>query len=97
MVMKYNSILMEGCMVKKMNKSELIKKLQEKTHYSQEKCIVINNVLENHLIVGRKNKQKILNELISNAFTEDEAENIYDIAMQIILGEIKNKMKHPFN
>ena len=30
------------------------------------------------------------------SFTEDEAENIYDIAMRIIASEIKNKVKHPF-
>lgn len=84
-------------MVKKMNNQEFIRKLEEKTNYNEEKCVIINNVLENHFIVGRKNKQKIVNELISNSFTEDEAENIYDIAMNIILGEIKNKIKHPFS
>ena len=83
-------------MVMKMNKSEFIKRLKEETNYNEEKCISINNVLENHFIIGRKNKQKIINDLIVKSFTEDEAENIYDISMSIILLEIKNKIKHPF-
>ena len=83
-------------MVMKMNKSKFIKRLQEETNYNEEKCISINNVLENHFIIGRKNKQKIIDDLIVKSFTEDEAENIYDISMSIILLEIKNKIKHPF-
>lgn len=27
---------------------------------------------------------------------EDDAENVYDISIKIIIGEIKKKLKHPF-
>lgn len=77
-------------MVMKMNKSEFIKRLKEKTNYSEDICISINDILENNFIIGIKNKQKIINDLISKSFTEDEAENIYDISMNIIISEIKN-------
>ena len=83
-------------MVMKMNKSNFIKKLQEETGYSQEQCITINNILEAHCIVGKRNKQKIIDDLISNYFTEDDAENIYDISMKIIMNEVKDKVKAPF-
>lgn len=83
-------------MVMKMNKNGFIKRLQEELYYSEEKCIVIVNILENHFIIGKNNKEKIINDLISNSFSEGESENIYDISMKIIMLELKNKFKHPF-
>ena len=83
-------------MVMKMNKSKLIKRLKEETDYSEDRCVLVNDILENNFIIGRKNKQKIINDLILKNFTEDEAENIYDISINIIMSEIKNKIKHPF-
>ena len=80
-----------------MNKTGFIKKLSKQTGYDEEKCIIINSVMENYFIFGRKNKDKIIKDLqIKVTLTEDDAENVYDIAMKIITGEIKNKMRHPF-
>ena len=83
-------------MVMKMNKSKFIKRLKEETDYSEDRCVLVNDILENNFIIGRKNKQKIINDLILKNFTEDEAENIYDISINIIMSEINNKIKHPF-
>ena len=83
-------------MVKKMNKQEFVKKLQEETNYSNEKCILINDILENSSLFGKNNKEKIITELINNSFSKEEAENIYNITSNIIKSEIKNKIKHPF-
>ena len=83
-------------MVKKMNKIKFINKLKNETAYTEDNCILINNILEKNCIIGKRNKQKIINELILKNFTEDEAENIYDISINIITNEIKNKLKHPF-
>ena len=83
-------------MVMKMKKSKFIKRLKEETDYSEDRCVLVNDILENNFIIGRKNKQKIINDLILKNFTEDEAENIYDISINIIMSEIKNKIKHPF-
>lgn len=83
-------------MVKKMNKQKFINKLQEETNYSNEKCILINDILENSSLFGKNNKEKIITELINNSFSKEEAENIYNITSNIIKSEIKNKIKHPF-
>lgn len=80
-----------------MNKTGFIKELSKQTGYNEEKSILINNIIENYFIFGRKNKEKIIKELQINAsLSEDDAENIYDIAIKIITEEIKNKLKHPF-
>ena len=80
-----------------MNKNGFIKELSKQTGYDEEKCILINNVIENYFIFGRKNKDKIIKDLqIKASLNEDDSENVYDISMKIITGEIKNKLKHPF-
>lgn len=80
-----------------MNKTGFIKELSEQTGYNEEKCILINDIIENNFILGRKNKDKIIQDLqIKINLSEDDAENIYDISMRIIAGEIKDKLKHPF-
>ena len=80
-----------------MNKKGFIKELSKQTGYDEEKCILINNVIENYFIFGRKNKDKIIKDLQTKAsLNEDDSENVYDISMKIITGEIKNKLKHPF-
>ena len=80
-----------------MNKMGFIKELSKQTGYDEQKCILINDIIENYFIFGRKNKDKIIKDLQINAsLNEDDAENIYDISMKIITGEIKNKLKHPF-
>lgn len=84
-------------MVKKMNKTQFINVLEEKTKLSNEKCIIVNDVLENHFLIGKRNKEKIINDLIKNLSLDySEAENIYNIAINIISSQIKNKMKNPF-
>lgn len=80
-----------------MNKSGFIKELSEETGYDEEKCILINNVIGNYFIFGRNSKDKIIQDLqVKASLSEDDAENVYDISMKIITGEIKNKLKHPF-
>lgn len=83
-------------MVKKMNKNKFIEKLQKETNYSKDKCMLINNIMENTFVFSKNNKQRIIDNLILENFTEDESENIYDICINIIKSEIKNKIKHPF-
>ena len=80
-----------------MNKTEFIKELSKQTGYDEEKCTLINNVIENHFIFGKRNKDKIIQDLqVNSNLSEDNAENVYDIAIKIIADEIKNKLKHPF-
>lgn len=84
-------------MVKIMNKSEFIKKLQNETSFSEERCILINDVLEKHFLVGKNNKNKVITELSEKLLIEEnDAEKIYNISNGIIVNEVKNKLKHPF-
>jgi len=76
-----------------MNKNGFIKELSKQTGYDEQKCILINNVIENYFIFGRKNKDKIIRDLqVKASLSEDDSENVYDISMKIITREIKNKM-----
>lgn len=80
-----------------MNKTIFIKELSKQTGYDEEKCTLINNIIENYFIFGRKNKEKIVKDLqIKANLNEDDSENVYDISIKIITCEIKNKLKHPF-
>ena len=68
-----------------MNKNSFIKELSKQTGYDEEKCILINDVIENHFIFGRKNKDKIIQDLqVKASLSEDDAENIYDISIKKI-------------
>ena len=80
-----------------MNKIGFIKELSKETGYDEQKCILLNNVIENYFIFDRKNKDKIIKDLqIKASLNEDDAENVYDISMKIFTIEIKDKLKHPF-
>ena len=80
-----------------MNKKEVIKKLGEVTNLSEEKCIIINDILEEHFIIGKNNKEKIISDISEKLeTTREESENIYELAMSIIWSGIKDKLKHPF-
>ena len=80
-----------------MNKKEVIKKLGEVTNLSEEKCIIINDILEEHFIIGKNNKEKIISDISEKLeTTREKSENIYELAMSIIGSGIKDKLKHPF-
>ena len=84
-------------MVMKMNKSKFINELAKETGYSEEKCILINNILENYFIFSKSNREKVIQDLkLKVGLSEDDSENIYDISMKIIRKEIKDKIRHPF-
>lgn len=84
-------------MEKKMNKTEFIHTLAKKINYSIEDCAKINEILEHNFFLSRKNRSKIIHEFI-NTFhiSSTEADLIYNSCMEIIMKEIKNKVKHPF-
>lgn len=80
-----------------MNKQAFVQELSKQLSYSIEKCTLINDILENNFFISKKNKDKIIEELISQLdLSEDEASNVYDVSTNIIKSEIKNVMKHPF-
>lgn len=84
-------------MVMKMNKEKFIKELENVTGLDNGKCIIINNILESNFIIGKKNKEKIVSDVMEKLeMTREEAEKIYESAMSILGMGIKDKLKHPF-
>lgn len=84
-------------MVMKMNKNEFVKELLKQTGYDEEKCNIINDVLEDSFILGKNNKEKIIAKFENDLkCDENEANKIYETVMDIFSNEIKNKIKHQF-
>lgn len=84
-------------MVMKMNKTKFIEELSKKTNLDEEKCIIINDILEDNFLIGKNNKEKIVNSLREKLNIERiEAEKLYETAADIISNEIKYKIRHPF-
>lgn len=80
-----------------MNKGEFIKKLSELTKLDEEKCTIINEVLESHMIIGQKGKEQIIEDLKSKlSLDEEKANSIYNTCMEIVGKGIKEKLVHPF-
>ena len=83
--------------MKKINKSEFLNLIQSKTRLSKDECLIVNDILERNFLIGNKNKQNIINELIDKlSVNEEKAEEIYNISMNIISLSLKEKLKHPF-
>lgn len=73
-------------MVMKMNKKNFIEELMKKTGKSENECIVVNEILENHFIIGHNNKDKIKKDFIEKMqVTEKDADNLYNICAELIV------------
>ena len=73
-----------------MNKTEFIKELSNKTGIDEKECIKINSIIEDTFIVGKKNKEKMIQIFMSELkYNEDEANKVYEVAMDILASEIK--------
>ena len=82
-------------MVMTMNKKEFIKSLSSRTNLSEANAILVNTILENNFFISKKNKDKIISEIVIQlGINIDEATNIYNTSIEIINEEIKNKLKH---
>lgn len=80
-----------------MNKTEFIEKLQKELNYKKEQCVIINDIMEETSLFGKRSKDKMISDFISRLHvTNSEANRIYEVSMNIITTEIKNKVKHPF-
>ena len=80
-----------------MDKEEFIKKLQELTKLNESDCAKINEIIDNHLIIGRKGKEKIISDIVEKlSISSEEANKIYNTCMDILVKGIKDKLKHPF-
>lgn len=79
-------------MVMRMNKKEFINELIEKTDKNEQECIIINDIIESYIIIGRNNKEKIKKDFIEKLnIAEDEANKLYNICAEIIVKGVFNK------
>lgn len=80
-----------------MNKNKFIQELSKKTLYDIETCTLINNKLEDTILIGKRTKEKLIEEFKNLLNVNDEEANkIYEISMGILSSGLKNKLKHPF-
>lgn len=80
-----------------MDKIEFIKELQCRTGYTEQQCIVINSVLENHFIFSKKNKPAIVADIAEKLSVDGTAaDTIYELCMEIIHAEKRDALRHPF-
>ena len=84
-------------MVIKINKTEFIKELSNKTGFNEDECRDINNIIEDTFIIGKKNKEKMKEKLKTELnYNDDEANKVYKAVMEILALEVKDKLKYPF-
>lgn len=80
-----------------MNKELFIDALSERTTYSKEKCLKINNILEDNFLIGKKNKIKIVESFMEElSISEEDADKLYETCMDLLKDGLKEKIKHPF-
>lgn len=80
-----------------MNKENFIEELSKATGLDHRDCVIVNDILESHFIVGKKNKEKMIFDIAEKLhLSKERAENIYDSAMSIIGTGVIDKLKHPF-
>ena len=72
--------------------NDMKKLLQEKTNRSETECIVINDILNSHFIIGKNNKDKICQDFKEKLnLTEEQADELYNQCMEIIVKGIFRK------
>lgn len=73
-------------MVMPMIRNDFVNKLKEKTTLKEQECIIITDIIKSNKIIGRKNKEKIINDIIEKlSFDRSMANDIYNICMEIIV------------
>ena len=81
----------------KINMNRFVNILYEKTGFGLDDCNIINDIFESHFIFGKKNKYKILKDLSDKLnINKNQAEEIYNISVEIISSTIKDKLLQPF-
>lgn len=80
-----------------MNKKSFVDRLEKETNYSLKQCENVNDVLGSHLIIGKNNKIKIVNDFKDKLEIDDEeADKLYNLCVAILGSEFKTKIRHPF-
>lgn len=70
----------------KKNKETIVSELLTKTNYTKKTCEAIFEVLENHGTIGRKNKEKMIDDFIEQLkISRKDADTLYNTCMEIII------------
>lgn len=84
-------------MKKNMNKSALVEEVMKQTNLNEEESIIIVNIFEDNFNIIKDNRELIINGIVEKLnISNEDANNIYDITLNIIKTEIKRKITHPF-
>ena len=74
----------------KNNKTALLVELKERLNCSENDCVIINNIVEETSLFGKKNKVRMINGFIEKLnVSEERADEIYNTFMSILKGRIK--------
>lgn len=77
-----------------MGKEGFIKELSKITGLDENKCTIVNSILEDTSLIGKVNKDKIIKALKEKLKLSDkEAEKIYEKAMGLIKKSMTKKIK----
>lgn len=81
----------------KNNKHALLVDLKERLNCTEEECVIINNIIEETSLFGKKNKQIMIESFMNQLDVSlQRANEIYDIFMDIFKSRVKWKIRHPF-
>lgn len=81
-----------------MNKEQFIEALHKNTELSYNQCVIVNDIIEGHMLIGKKNQDQAVSEIMDRLHCPfDQSKHIFDCAMSMITAELKDKIKHPFH
>lgn len=84
-------------MVMIMNKTKFLNELSKQINLTEKEALLVNDILEKNFFISKKNKDKIISELVIKLdISLNKATEIYNISKKIVSNEIMNKLKHPF-
>lgn len=71
---------------------DIREKLKEVTKRSDEECNIINDILNNHFIIGHNNKKKIIDDFVEKLdISVSAADELYNTCSEIIVKGIFKK------
>lgn len=72
---------------------DIKEKIKQITGRCDEECIIIDNILNNHFIIGKENRKRIIDDFMSKLnISYDEADDLYNKCSSIIVkGIFKRK------
>lgn len=76
-----------------MNRKELFEKLKKELKLDDEMVKKIGNIFDNNFIIGKNNKEKIIDELMDKVNIDKKTANkIYNKFVNVVESGIKNKI-----